>query len=171
MTARGLPDPEDPDEPDGPEPGGRLRPTSAVLLTVAAGTGIVGGWLLHPVGRRIWGTPPFVSGLQVLALASLAAALAVTAWATWRTVHQRRQRMEPHVAVNRFVLARASAVVGALVAGGYAGYAISWLGVGAQLAGERLWSALAASGAALLVLGAALLLERACRVRSGDDDA
>ena len=35
---------------------------------------------------------------------------------------------EPHRAVNRLVLGRAGALVGALVAGGYAGYAVSWIG-------------------------------------------
>ena len=36
--------------------------------------------------------------------------------------------------MNRLVLARACALVGALVAGGYLGYAISWIGVDAELA-------------------------------------
>ncbi len=61
--------------------------------------------------------------------------------------------------------------MGALVAGGYVGYAISWLGVGPQLVGERLWRSLAAAVAAGLVMCAALLLERACRVRPDEGDA
>lgn len=165
MTAGGRPEPEDPDGPEPNDREGRLRPTGAPALVVPAGIGVVGGWLLHPLGRELWGSPPLVSWVQVLALAALAAALGVTAWATWRTLHVRRERMEPHLAVNRLALARATALVGALVAGGHVGYAISWLGVGAPLAGERLWRSLAAAVAALLVMVAALLLERACRVR------
>ena len=69
----------------------------------------------------------------------------MTAWHTWRAVHVRGERLEPHQAVNRLVLGRASALVGALVAGGYAGYAVSWVGSEAELAGQRmLRSALAA---------------------------
>lgn len=165
MTDGGLPDPEEPDEATRRDRESRLRPTGATPLTVAASVGIVGGWLLHPLGRALWGTPPFVTWLQVLGLVALAAALGVTAWVTWRALHVRHERMAAHLAVNRLALARAAAVVGALVAGGYVGYAISWLGVGPQLAGERLWRSLAAAVAALLVMCAALLLERACRVR------
>lgn len=146
----------------------RLRPTGATTLTVAACVGVVGGWLLHPVGRAVWGTPPFVTWGQVVGLLALAVALGATAWATWRTLHVRRERMLAQLAVNRLALARAAAVVGALVAGGYAGYAISWLGVGPQTAGERLWLSVAASVGGVLVMSAALALERACRVR-GDD--
>ena len=65
------------------------------------------------------------------------------------------------------MLAKACAVTGALVAGAYLGYAVSWLGLtDAALARERVvHSLLAALAAALLVVGS-LLLERACRVRS-----
>ena len=47
-------------------------------------------------------------------------------------------RLEPHRAVNRLVMAKACALVGALVAGGYAGYALTWLGMEAELADQRL---------------------------------
>ncbi len=56
----------------------------------------------------------------------------------------RHERLEPHQAVNRLVLARACALVGALVAGGYLGYALSWLGVDAELARQRAWRSVAA---------------------------
>ena len=36
------------------------------------------------------------------------------------------------------MLARACALVGALAAGGYAGYAVTWLGDASELADERL---------------------------------
>ena len=52
-------------------------------------------------------------------------------------MHVHHERLEPHQAVNRLVLARACALVGALVAGGYVGYALSWVGVDAELAGQR----------------------------------
>ena len=59
--------------------------------------------------------------------------------------------------------------VGALVAGGYVGYAVSWLGVDAELADQRAWRSLVAAIAGVAITIAALLLERACRVRSDDD--
>jgi hypothetical protein len=71
--------------------------------------------------------------------------------------------------VNRLVLAKACAVAGALVAGGYFGYALSWVGMSeAELADQRLVRALLGgiAGAALVV--GSLLLERACRVSRDD---
>ena len=64
------------------------------------------------------------------------------------------------------MLAKACALTGALVAGGYVGYAVSWVGLtDAALARERVvHSLLAGVAGALLVVGS-LLLERACRVR------
>ncbi|MDN5744444.1 MAG: DUF3180 family protein, partial [Nocardioidaceae bacterium] len=98
----------------------------------------------------------------------LAAILAYVAWSTHRTIHVHKERLETHQAVNRLVIARASALVAALVAGGYLGYALSWIGDSAQLADERMVRSLLAAGAALLAAMAALVLERSCRVR-GDD--
>jgi hypothetical protein len=131
--------------------------------------GLVAGWLLHPVADRL-GNPPVVSWLQPVALFVVAAVLFATAYVTHRTLHVHRRWLEPHHAVNRLVLARASVLVGGFVAGGYAGYAVSWLGVAAELGSERIVrSLLAALAGALMVVGA-LLLERACRVRSDDEE-
>ena len=78
------------------------------------------------------------------------------------------QRLEPHRAVNRLVLARACALVGALVAGGYVGYAVSWLGDDAELADQRVLRSAVAGLAGVAIVVTAMLLERACRVRSDD---
>ena len=155
---------------DEQQPEGHLRPTSPATLTAWAVVGLLGGWLLHPLAERVSGTAPVLTWAQPLALALVAAILGATAWLTWRTVHVHRQRLEPHRAVNRLVLARACALVGALVAGGYLGYAVSWLGVDAELAAQRGWRSLAAAAAGVAITIAALLLERACCVRSEDDE-
>ncbi len=94
--------------------------------------------------------------------------LGYTAYATRRIVRNRPDLLPPHQAVNRLVLARACALVGALMLGGYLGYALSWIGDDAELADERIWRSVAASLAGLLIVVTALLLERACRVGSDD---
>lgn len=152
-------------EPDG----GRLRPLGPAPVTVAAVLGLVAGWLLRPLAERTGGTAPLVTTTQVVALLLVAAILAATAWLTRRVVSERRPDLEAGRAVNRLLVARASALVGALVAGGYAGYAVSWLGHGAELAGERFWGSAAAAVGGLCMLGAALLLEQACRVDPPED--
>jgi hypothetical protein len=162
----GGPADQDPEEHEG-----RLHPLTPVPLTVAAVLGLVGGWLLHPVAERLTGSAPVVTWLQGLVLLFVSAVLGGVAWTTRRTLDGRARRLEPYQAVNRFVLARACALVGAAVAGGYAGYAVSWLGDGSEMAGQRLaTSALAAVGGVAVVISA-LLLERACRVPPDGDAA
>ena len=131
--------------------------------------GLVAGWVLHPVADRL-GTPPVVTWLQPVALFFVAAVLLATAWVTHRTLHVRREWLEPHRAVNRLVLARACVVVGGLVAGGYAGYAVSWLGVPGELADDRIVRSLVAAAAGVVIVVGALLLERACRVRKDHEE-
>lgn len=162
-----APDDTDP-EPD--EQHGSLRPTSPAALAGWAIVGLVCGWAVHPVSERLGNVPPVVSWLQPLTLWLLAAILGFTAWATWRSVHVRRERLLPHQAVNRLVLARASAIVAALVAGGYAGYAVSWIGDPAEMADDRVLRSLLATAGAVVAAVAALLLERACRVRGESPD-
>lgn len=152
-----------------PDPRDRLRPTSPAVLTVATVLGLLGGWLLHPLWEQVSGSPPVITWAQPLALFLVAAILAGTAWLTHRTLHVHAARLEPHRAVNRLVLARACAIVGALAGGGYLGYAVSWLGIEADLAEQRAWRSGLAAVAGVLVVVTALLLERACRVRSDDE--
>jgi lysylphosphatidylglycerol synthetase-like protein (DUF2156 family) len=162
--------PPDPDEDDPPEPEGTLRPLSNAVVTVWAVAGLVLGWLWHPVAERLTGTAPVISWAQPAALWLVAVVIAITWWQTYRAVQVRRERLEPHQAVNRLVLARAGALVGALVAGGYAGYAVSWVGDPAELAGQRILRCVVAVVAGVLIVVGALLLERACRVRKDPED-
>lgn len=175
--SRELPDDSDGDrEPDpSEEPAGHLRTTSAGTLLGLALAGLVLGWLLRPVSIRLGGVAPTVGWLPVLALLFVAAVLGAVAWSTYRAVHRPsadpldRRRLEPYEAVNRLVLAKACALVGALVAGGYFGYALSWWGVSeAALAQQRLVQSAAGGAAGVLIVAASLLLERACRVRRED---
>ena len=72
--------------------------------------------------------------------------------------------------MNRLVLAKSCALAGAMVGGGYLGYALSWLGIAeADLAKQRMVQSLLAGVAGLLIVAGSLLLERACRIREDDD--
>ena len=160
---------DDGDEP--PEPQGTLRPLSYAVVTAWALSGLVLGWLWKPVAEHFTGTAPVVSWAQPAAIWLVAVVMWITWWQTHRAVQVRRERLEPHRAVNRLVLARAGALVGALVAGAYAGYAVSWIGDPAELAGQRIVRCVVTVVAGIAVVVGALLLERACRVRSRSDES
>lgn len=162
-----LPD----DEPEEPAPRGHLRPTTGRALGLSTVLGLVAGRLLRPVFERLTGSAPQVSWLPGLALLFVAAALGLVAWQTWRLLHVHRGHLEPQLAVNRLVLARASALVGAVVAAGYVGYAIGWLGDPSELADERIVRSLFAAVGGVAITISSLLLERACRAPGGDEHA
>jgi hypothetical protein len=164
-----LPGPPEGTSPDERPPGGGLRTTGPGLLLGCLLTGLVAGWLVRPVAVALDATAPRVTWPPAVALALAAVILAAVAVSTRRTVQQRRAGLRAHQAVNRLVLAKASAIAGAFVAGGYLGYALTWVGVAAELSDERIVRSLAAAAGALATMGAALLLERACRIT--DDDA
>lgn len=131
--------------------------------------GLVLGWALRPIGIRLNGTAPTVGWLPVLALAFVALVMGAVAWSTYRSVQRRRERLEPHHAVNRLVLGKSGALAGAVVAGAYFGYALAWVGLTeAELAQQRMLHAFLGGVAGVALVVGSLLLERACRV-SGDD--
>lgn len=152
-------------EPPDDEPSGTVRPTGHAVLAVLVAVGLVLGWLLRAGALRLGLPQPPVTWPAVGLIAFLAAALLGTAWATRRVVRRDRTRLAAHQAVNRLVLGKACALVGALLLGGYAGYALAQLGVGTPAAEQRLLRSALAALAALAMTGAALLLEHACRVR------
>lgn len=160
-------------DPDRPEAErlhpGAMRPTPPSALVGWAVAGAVAGWALHPVCEQLGVVPPLVSWAQPAALTLLAAILGYVAWATYRAVHVRRERLLPHQAVNRLVLARACAYVGVFVGAGYLGYGLSWVGDPAELADERRLRSWVAAVAGFAAAVAALFLERACRVRADQD--
>ncbi len=155
---------------------GRMRPTSARLLAGAAGAGLVVGWFGGAVLERVTSAVPNVPWTSGLALLFAAAVLGRLAWTTYRTVHRQRRWIEPHRAVYYLVLAKASSLVGALVAGGYVGFGARFLDdMSAPLPQERVIRSGLVALTAVLVVVAALLLERACKVPKppggeGDDD-
>jgi small-conductance mechanosensitive channel len=169
-VTRDLPPEEHEDDEPAERPSGHVHPTGPGPLVGFFLTGLVLGWLLRPVSIRVNDTAPTVGWLPVLALLLVALIMGAVAWVTYRDLHRRGRRLEPHKAVNRLVLAKACALAGAMVAGGYFGYALSWWRVSeAALAQQRLVQSLVAGVAGVLIVAGSLLLERACRVRGGDD--
>jgi hypothetical protein len=153
-----------------PQPG-RVRPTSAGVLAGAVAVGLVCGWFGGALLESSQGVAPTVPWTSVGVLVFAAAVLGATAWSTWRTIHRRRHWIAPHKAVNRLVLAKASALVGALMAGVYAGFGARFLDdLSAPLPQERVIRSGLVVLAAVLVVVTALLLERACRVPKGPDE-
>jgi len=147
-----------------PEPG-RVRPTRITVLLAAVAVGLVVGWFGGALLERSDAVAPSVPWTSVGVLLFAAAVLGATAWSTWRTIHRQRRWIDPHKAVNRLVLAKASALVGALMAGLYAGYGARFLDdLSAPLPQERVTRSALVVLAAALVVVAALLLEHACRV-------
>jgi hypothetical protein len=116
---------------------------------------------------RVTGRAPLVSWTQALALVLVAVIMGFLAWHTWQTVQVRGERLEPQRAVNRLVLARACALGGTLVAAGYVGYAVSWLGDDSQYADRWILRAGVGAVGAVGVTLASLVLERACRADGG----
>ena len=94
----------------------------------------------------------------------VAAIVGGSAYLTRRAVRRTARDLLPHQAVNRLVLGKACALAGALIGGGYLGYAVAQLGVGDPAATTRLWRSSLAGLAGIALSAAALLLEHACRV-------
>jgi hypothetical protein len=170
--------PDDGDDPVGPseplEP--RIGTTPPALLGGLALLGLVGGWALRPVSVWLDRPAPRVGAMPAFALLLVAALVAWTAWTTYSSIHRRHPARDaglaplaPHQAVNRLALGKACALIGALVAGGYLGYCLSWVGLPAQAATPRVVRGLAAAVAAGLLVAAGLALERACRVRNDEE--
>lgn len=157
-------------EPRPPEPTpGTVRPSRPGPLVVLGVVGLIGGWGVRWLCLTAGWSEPRVSWPTVVMVWFFAAAVALVAWHT-EQVRRRRTRLEPHRAVNRLVLAKAAAVAGALLIGAFVGYAIAQLGATeSNLAGTRLWHSLAVAAGAVVLLVAALLLERACRVPDDEE--
>lgn len=168
MTPGGTPKgtPQGDEEPPERKRLGLSRPGTLVGFGLA---GLVLGWAMRPLTLQLGEGEPGLGWTPVLLIGFAAAALWVIAWITRRAL-ARPHGLEPHKAVSRMVLGKASALVGAALLGYYTGRAIGQLGIAAELAGQRLLHAVLAAVCGAAMMAGALALERACLVRSGDDD-
>jgi hypothetical protein len=153
------------------DPPGRVGTTSPTALAAAGALGLVLGSAVRPLVERAGGIAPTVPWLSVLTLLFLAAVLGGLALDTHRTLQVHHDRMQPQRAVALLVLGKACAISGAVVAGGYLGFGLSFVGsVEAALPRERVVRSAFAVVMAVAVVATALLLERACRVPTDPDD-
>jgi Protein of unknown function (DUF3180) len=151
--------------PDDPTPKSRLEPTRPATLAVAAMAAMALSW----IGISTWWNElPTLGWLPQLTLIGLAVFEAVEAIATKSRIDRKRgaSRVQPLVVARFAVLAKASALAGALFGGLYLGMT-AWLltqrGVLAQV-DDNLPQAVLGTAGSILFVAAALWLERSCRV-------
>jgi H+/Cl- antiporter ClcA len=156
-----------------PPSGGSIDLTPLRALVVAALFGGLTGWLLVVIFNAFDATPPEVPWTAPIGLVVVAALVGGLAYNTHQRIQVRRERMEPSRAVGLLVLGKASALAGALVAGGYFAYALMFLTrLDAAAPRDRVVRSAVAMVAGVALCGVGLLLERACRVpdRRSDED-
>jgi len=146
-----------------------MRPTrlSTLVALLAVVTALVWG-VLRVADQR--GTSlPDLDWLAPVGITVLAVAVLVS-WVAVRS-RLRSDRMPNPLGVARMaVLGKASAHVGPIVGGFYLGYLLVLIpGVEATSRRDRAVIAVVALAAAALLTVAGLLLERACRIRGGDE--
>jgi H+/Cl- antiporter ClcA len=150
---------------------GSVSLTPLRALVVAAIFGGLAGWLLVVTANAFDLIPPEVPWTAPIGLILVAALVGALAYVTHQKIQVRRERMDPQRAVAFLVLGKASALAGALVAGGYFGFALMFLTrLDAAAPRDRVIRSAVAivAGVALCVMG--LLLERACKVPSEPDE-
>lgn len=161
----------------GPGPGPGSGPSGSIDLTplralvVAAIFGGLCGWLVVVVTNALDVTTPQVPWTAPVGLVLVTALVGALAYGTHQRLQVRRERIPPERGVAFLVLGKASALAGAVVAGGYLAFALMFVSrFDAEAPRERVIrsAVTVVVGVALSVAG--LLLERACKVPGIDDE-
>jgi hypothetical protein len=149
----------------------QLKRATPLFVIGLIGAGVIFGVLVRPVAARFGATPPPVGWGAATMLFVIAVLVGGLAWSTWQSLHKKHERMTSDHGVKLLALSRSCLIVGGLFGGSYAGYALSYVrDVDTPLGSDRVLHAGFAGVAGLLLLVAALLLERACRIPGGEDD-
>lgn len=160
--------------PSGPPPPGSIHLTPPRALAVAALLGGLCGWLVVVATNAFDVGAPQVPWTSPVGLVLISALVGVLAYTTHQRLQVRRERMLPERAVAFLLLGKASALAGAVVAGGYLTYALMFVSrFEAEAPRERVLRSAVAVVAGIALSIAGLLLERACKVpgsSDGDDD-
>jgi H+/Cl- antiporter ClcA len=151
--------------------GGSVKLTPFRTLVVAALFGGLAGWLLVVIADAFDLIPPEVPWTAPIGLILVAALVGALAYATHQRIQVRHERIEPQRAVAFLVLGKASALAGALVAGGYFGFALLFLTrLDASAPRDRVIRSAVAVVAGIVLCVMGLLLERACKVPTEPDE-
>ena len=157
----------------GPRRGGSIGTTRPGVLAAIAVVAVAAGWTAIRVLTSLAGELPDVPRSAPWALAFLAGILVAGARMMRRRVQRwtpGRERVDPELAVRLLVLAKASAIAGSAVLGGYVGAALYYAGaLDVPFRQTATWWSLGSALAALVVVGCALWLERECRIPPGQD--
>lgn len=133
--------------------------------------GGLAGWLIVLTANAFDLVPPRVPWSAPVGMVLITALVAALAYTTHQRIQVRKQRIEPQRAVAFLVLGKASALAGAVVAGGYLAFAVMFVSrFDAATPRERVIRAAVAAVAAVALMIAGLLLERSCKVPRDDDD-
>ncbi len=153
-----------------PDDESRMGPTRISTLVVAVLAAAAATWLL--ISSFYYSGLPPLPWLPVVTLAGLAVLEAYAAVNTRGRIDRRpgRDPVNPLLVARFVVLAKASALVGAIFAGAYAGL-VGWLLVqSTRAAGSDRPAAIAGLVASVALVAAALWLERSCRVPERPED-
>lgn len=129
------------------------------------------GWLIVVIANAVDAVPPQIPWTGPIGIVLITALVGALAYSTHQRIQVRKERMDAQRAVAFLVLGKASALAGALVAGGYLGFALNFVDrFDAAAPRERVIRSVVAiiAGVALMIAG--LLLERACRVPTDSDE-
>jgi len=140
-----------------------MRPTSISVLVVAGLAAAAVAWLLLSVFYADWPPLPW---LPIIVIAALAVMEGYLAQNTAARVQRKpgAPRVDPLAVARYAVLAKASSLAGALYSGFSAGV-LAWLVLEpTRAARDDVPAAVGGVVASLALVGAALWLERACRV-------
>jgi RsiW-degrading membrane proteinase PrsW (M82 family) len=156
-----------PNEPSG----GSIKVTPPKALAIAALCGAVAGWLIVATANMFDLVPPQVPWTAPVALVLITALVALLAYTTQQRIQVRRERIDPQRAVTFLVLGKASALAGAIVAGGYLAFALMFVTrMDVEAPRDRVIKSAVAVVAGVGLAYAGLRLERACKVPGSDDD-
>jgi hypothetical protein len=160
-----------PQKKPAPPPPGTITTTPPVALATAALTGAGCGWLIVVIANSFGLIPPRIPWTAPIALFVVAGLVGVLAYTTHQRIQVRRERVEPDRAVAFLVLGKASALAGALVAGGYLAYGLMFVTrFAADAPRDRVIKSAVAVVAGIAMCVAGLLLEHACKVPKDDED-
>jgi hypothetical protein len=141
----------------------------APLAALVVGLGLVTWALLQALYESL----PKLPWTMVPTLLLLGLGEAFTAYNLWRRIRRRpgTRPVEPLMVARMAVLAKASAHAGAAIAGIFAGFALHLSGdLEKVVPRQDFFVSVGTFVAALVLIGAAVWLEYACRVPKGPDD-